>query len=186
MELSKGARQLKWADVVLSIHEEDARILRQMVPQSEVLCAPMPATYHSHEPTEQVPGRCLFVGSDINHNVHGMTWFLNEVWPLVLQEMPGCVLHVCGTVCRAISKNYSNVHLLGRVDELDTEYAAAQVCLIPLIVGSGLKIKLVEALSHGRACVSTSVGVQGVQELTGKAVLVADTPNDLPMPFYVY
>lgn len=174
----KEQEQLKWADVVLSIHEEDARILRQMVPQSEVLCAPMPATYHSHEPTEQVPGRCLFVGSDINHNVHGMTWFLNEVWPLVLQEMPGCVLHVCGTVCRAISKNYSNVHLLGRVDELDTEYAAAQVCLIPLIVGSGLKIKLVEALSHGRACVSTSVGVQGVQELTGKAVLVADTPND--------
>lgn len=174
----KEQEQLKWADVVLSIHEEDARILRQMVAQSEVLCAPMPATYHSHAPHEQVPGCCLFVGSDIDHNVHGMTWFLREIWPLVLQQQSQATLHVCGTVCSKIDNIFPNVQLLGRIEQLEVEYAAAQVCLIPLVVGSGLKIKLVEALSHGRACVSTSIGIQGVQELANKAVLVADTPQD--------
>ena len=69
------------------------------------------------------------------------------------------------------------MRLLGRVDDLNAEYGAAEVCVIPLIAGSGLKIKLIEALSHGRACVATSVGVQGVQELTDRAVLVADAPE---------
>lgn len=174
----KEQEQLTWANVVLSIHEEDARILRQMVPQNEVMYAPMSATFHPHEPAEQIPGRCLFVGSDIDHNVHGMTWFLRETWPLILQQQPQATLHVCGTVCSKIDNAFPNVQLLGRIEHLDTEYAATEVCLIPLVVGSGLKIKLVEALSHGRACVATSVGVQGVQELREKAVLVADTPQD--------
>ena len=88
------------------------------------------------------------------------------------------MLHVCGTVCSKIDEIFQNVQLSGRVEHIEAEYAAAEVCLIPLVVGSGLKIKLVEALSHGRACVATSVGVQGVQELREKAVLVADTPCD--------
>ena len=70
------------------------------------------------------------------------------------------------------------MRLLGRVDDLNAEYGAAEVCVIPLLAGSGLKIKLIEALSHGRACVATSVGVQGVQELTDRAVLVADSPYE--------
>ncbi|GAK55303.1 glycosyl transferase group 1 [Candidatus Vecturithrix granuli] len=172
------ANLLQHADVLLAIQKEDATVLKEMAPQCEVLYAPMSATYHPHEPAEQVAGRCLFVGSDIDHNVHGMTWFLHEVWPLVLQQHSQATLHVCGTVCSKIDHTFPKVQLLGRVEQIETEYAATEVCLIPLVVGSGLKIKLVEALSHGRACVATSVGVQGVQELRGKAVLVADTPYD--------
>ena len=138
----------------------------------------MAAAFHPHDATDQIPGRCLFVGSDIEHNVHGLRWFLTHVWPHITSGMPSAALHVCGTVCAKIDQIVPNVQCLGRVDQLAAEYAAAQVCLIPLIVGSGLKIKLVEALSHGRACVATSVGVQGVPELTDQAVLVADTPHD--------
>lgn len=172
------ATLLKHADVLLAIQKEDASILKEMSPQCDVLYAPMSAIYHPHEPAEQIPGRCLFVGSDIDHNVHGMNWFLREVWPLISHQQPQATLHICGTVCSKIDSTFPNVQLLGRVERLDAEYAAAEVCLIPLVVGSGLKIKLVEALSHGRACVATSVGIQGVQELRDKAVLAADTPRD--------
>jgi glycosyltransferase involved in cell wall biosynthesis len=138
----------------------------------------MSAEYHPHDNAEQIPGRCLFVGSDINHNVSGLRWFLENVWPEVLRHTPDSMLHVCGTVCSTINEDHPNVRLLGRVDDLTQEYAAAELCIIPLIVGSGLKIKLVEALSHGRACVSTSIGVQGVPELADQVVLVTDTPKD--------
>jgi glycosyltransferase involved in cell wall biosynthesis len=174
----KEIEQLQDANVVLSIHAEDARTLKEMVPHAEILCVPMPAQYHVHDEAAQIAGRCLFVGSSIEHNVHGLRWFLRDVWPIVLQRHPDSTVHVCGTVSAAMTETYPNVRLLGRIDDIHGEYAAAEVCIIPLLVGSGLKIKLVEALSHGRACVSTSVGIQGLQELADRAVLVTDTPEE--------
>lgn len=177
-ERENEVNQLKYADVLLAIQRDDANVLKKMVPQCEVFCTPMSAKYDAHHAEEQVPGRCLFIASAIEHNVYGLHWFLGQVWPIVLRTVPQSSLHVCGSVCSKIQGTYSNVRLLGRMDNLEHEYAAAEVCLIPLVVGSGLKIKLVEALSHGRACVSTSVGIQGIQEITNKAALVANTPEE--------
>ena len=170
---------LKAADIIVAIHEDDAQTLRDMLPQAEVMCVPFPAHVQPHDAATQITGRCIFVGSSITTNTRGMAWFLREVWPLILQEQPQATLHVCGTVCESLQAFAApNVRLLGRVDDLNAAYGAAEVCVIPLLAGSGLKIKLIEALSHGRACVSTSVGVQGVRELADRAVLVADTPAE--------
>ena len=170
---------LQAADIVVAIHEDDANTVRNMLPQTDVICVPFPAHVQPHDAAEPIAGRCLFVGSSIDHNVHGMTWFLREVWPLVLRQQAQATLHVCGAVCESLRAFAApNVRLLGRVEEIGAEYGAAEVCLIPLLAGSGLKIKLIEALSHGRACVSTSVGMQGVRDLTDRAVLVADMPAD--------
>ena len=170
---------LKAADIIVAIHEDDAQTLRDMLPQAEVMCVPFPAHVQPHDAATQITGRCIFVGSSIATNTRGMAWFLREVWPLILQEQPQATLHVCGTVCESLQAFAApNVRLLGRVDDLNAAYGAAEVCVIPLLAGSGLKIKLIEALSHGRACVATSVGVQGVQELTDRAVFVADAPAE--------
>lgn len=178
-EIEQEKALLQYADILVAIQQDDAEVLRQLSPSADVLVVPMSARLIPHNPSEQISGRCLFVGSSIDHNVHGMTWFLREVWPLVFAKEPQATLHICGTVCDALQAFATpNVRLLGRVENLNAEYGAAHVCLIPLIAGSGLKIKLVEALSHGRACVSTSVGVQGVRELENRAALVADTPAD--------
>ncbi|MCX7592253.1 MAG: glycosyltransferase family 4 protein [Fischerella sp.] len=171
------ATQLSKAQVLLAIQEEDAKLLKHMAPQSEVISMPKAAIVH-YSKVKQVPGRCLFVGSGVDHNYYGLKWFLENVWLKVTQLIDGCSLHVCGTVCDFIQETFPNVRLLGRVDDLEPEYGAAEVCLVPLLAGSGLKIKLVEAMSHGRACVSTSVGVQGLHEVVGNAVFVADTPED--------
>ena len=173
----KESTQLRKAQVLLAIHEEDARELKEMAPQSDVICMPMSAVCHSHT-VRQVPGRCLFVGSAADHNFYGLQWFLGNVWPIVVQSAPYCSLHICGTVSDLIRETFPNVRFLGRVDNLEPEYSAAEVCLVPLPVGSGLKIKLVEALSYGRACVSTSIGVQGLWDIAGSAVLVADTAEN--------
>ncbi|OUL36828.1 hypothetical protein BV372_05530 [Nostoc sp. T09] len=162
------------AQVLLAIQQEDAKILQGMAPQSEVIKMPKSAVNYFHN-DNHVSGRCLFVGSDADHNIHGLQWFLKNVWSIVLQSLPHCSLHVCGSVCNEIKESFPNVRLLGTLDDLKLEYSHAEVCLVPLPIGSGLKIKLVEALSHGRACVSTSAGVQGIPEIVGNAVSVADT-----------
>ncbi|MCP6757341.1 MAG: glycosyltransferase family 4 protein [Fischerella sp. CENA71] len=171
------ATQLSKAQILLAIQEEDAKLLKQMVPHSEVISMPKAAIIHDSK-IKQVFGRCLFVGSGVDHNYYGLKWFLENVWLKVTQLIHDSSLHVCGTVCDLIQESFPNVHLLGRVDDLEPEYGAAEVCLVPLLAGSGLKIKLVEAMSYGRACVSTSVGVQGLGGVVDSAVLVADTPED--------
>ncbi|WP_407896867.1 glycosyltransferase family 4 protein [Scytonema sp. NUACC26] len=171
---------LQKAHVLLAIQEEEAEILQEMASSSKVIYTPMSVVCHSHN-TEQIRGRCLFVGSSAPHNAYSLQWFLDNVWSKILELSPHSSLHICGTVCQLIQKTFPNVRLLGRVNDLNHEYSAAEVCLIPLLAGSGLKIKLVEAMSYGRACVSTSVGVQGLRDIVGTTTLVADTAEDFAM-----
>jgi glycosyltransferase involved in cell wall biosynthesis len=67
------------------------------------------------------------------------------------------------------------VVLRGRLNDLKPEYAAAEVVVVPLLQGTGVKIKLVEACSFGKACVTTSVGLQGLPFLRD-GVLEANEP----------
>jgi len=173
------ARLLKKAQVLLAIQEEEAVSLKRLAPACEVITVPLPVIPQDYR-TPQVTGRCLFVGSDQLHNVHGLYWFLGEVWPRILKTVPNATLHVCGSICSVFSDSSSlfpNVRFVGRVVDVGPEYAAAAVCVVPSLVGSGLKIKLVEALSYGRACVTTRIGLQGLMELENKAVRLANTPE---------
>jgi hypothetical protein len=168
---------LRKADVIVAIQKEEAVLFKDMSPNSTVICVPKAASIRPVTGV-QIPGRCLFVGSWVDQNVVGINWFLNEVWADVLYYNPQASLHICGSVCESISKTAPNVTLLGRIKDLSGEYGAAEVCLVPLLAGSGLKIKLIEALSYGRVVVSTSIGVQGVSNLIGKCVIVEDNASD--------
>jgi glycosyltransferase involved in cell wall biosynthesis len=173
------------AEIIVAIQEHDAQVLRQMLPESEVICVPIAATLRTKPDVAQVAGRCLFVGSYVDHNIIGLQWFLENVWPIIIARDSFVTLHVCGGVCKSVSRRYAQVELLGQVENLDNEYSAAEVCLVPLHVGSGLKIKLVQALSYGRVCVSTSVGVQGLPEIAEAGVTVADTPAEFAEAIHV-
>lgn len=176
----KERSALKKAEVILAIQQEETKIFRDMVPDKKVICMPLAAKCKSHQ-LPQVPGRCLFVGSNADHNYYGLKWFLENVWGKIIERRPNTSLHICGNICDLIEEIYPNVHLLGVVEDLKPEYSAAEVCLIPLLAGSGLKIKLVEAMSYGRACVSTSIGIQGLPEISGKTTLVADNAEDFSL-----
>lgn len=173
----KERELLVGADVIIAISEEEARTFRRMSPGSLVVVAPMSASLPVEtSPEAQTPGRCLFVGGADAHNIHGLAWFVKEAWPLVLKACPGASLHVCGTAGEEM-KPAPGVSLLGRVPdaELEREYARAEVCLVPILAGSGIKIKLIEALSHGRACVTTPEGLRGLGFLESGLIVASDS-----------
>ena len=68
--------------------------------------------------------------------------------------------------------------MLGRIDDLTPLYANAAVVISPLRGGSGLKIKLIEALGQGKAIVVTTTTLQGVADVIGSAVIVADDAQE--------
>ena len=176
----KEAARLNLADIVIAITERDGDVFREMVKTKKIVVAPMSCS-PSFNDKPPVSGRLLFVGSDYEANVVGANWFINEVGPLLESKKPGCVeFHVVGGVCDKLAGNNNGIKVVrkGFVADLDLEYAPAQIVLVPLIEGSGLKIKLVEAIGHGKAIITTWVGAQGIEFLKGRAFVVAESAGE--------
>lgn len=174
------AERLAKAELLVAIQPQEAATLRQLAPAAQVVVTPMTiAPRPAYGPTAQaVPGRCLFVGSDADHNRFSLLWFLDEVWPLVLAQRPDAFLSVCGTVNHRIKRQFPRAALHGRVEDLSGEYAAAEVCVVPLRVGSGLEIKLVEGMGRGKPCVVSSRGINALPEDCREAVLRGESPDE--------
>jgi succinoglycan biosynthesis protein ExoO len=107
-----------------------------------------------------------------------LRWFLDNVWPQLKRGRPDCELLVAGRVQQAFHDAPTGANFLGMVDNLEPLYQRAAVVISPLIVGSGLKIKLIEALGRGKAVVATSVTVEGVADQVRSAVTTADDAAD--------
>ena len=113
------------------------------------------------------------IGSRNPINRHAAAWLLDEVWPSVLERNPGARLVVAGTVCTGLPAQGS-VLALGPVDDLASVYRRCGFMINPVQVGTGLKIKTVEALSFGRCVVTTPTGAEGVEDLIGKGIIVCN------------
>lgn len=164
------------ADAVIAIQKEEAAVLAKRMPRTRIIVAPM-AARPVKAPQPGHADQVLFVGSSAAANVDGLHWFLERCWSEVRAMRPGVRLRVAGTVCQKVGRPPPAVELLGLVDDLSALYAGAGLVISPLRAGSGLKIKLIEALGHGKAVVATSVTLQGVADLLHDCVCVADEPD---------
>ncbi len=167
---------LSQADVVVAIQEAEAQAVSAANPNQRVIVAPLATTPVDAASPGEAP-LLLFVGSNTAPNVVGLRWFFDKVWPAVRAEQPDAVLMVAGNVSRAFDVVPPGVRMLGPVPDLDPLYARAAVVVSPLTTGSGLKIKVIEALGRGKAVVATSVSLQGVEDLLRSCVLRADDPE---------
>ena len=106
----------------------------------------------------------IFVGSDNPFNLSAMHWFLSKVWPHIGATT---TLAVVGAVCDELRKygnlpNANNLYMLGRVDDLDLVYDKSKIAICPMLHGTGLKIKVAEALAHGLPVVALPGGLIGM------------------------
>jgi len=146
---------------ILAISEDDAAYFRTRLPAHSVINTPKAAEPRTIT-SPVLPHRVLFVGGINDFNREGIHWFLTEVWPLVRAQNPQATLHVCGGVGSTIENVPANVVIRGRVPDLAREYAEATAVIVPLLHGTGVKIKLVEAASFGKPIITTPVGLQGL------------------------
>lgn len=166
------------ADVVITIQQEEHGFIERELPAVQAILAPMPAQPIKHSaPGDQ--NRLLFVGSNTAPNTVGLAWFLKHVWPVIKQQQPDTVLDVVGSVCRSLSEHNGKTDIIssGVVPSLSSHYAGAGLVISPLQFGSGLKIKLIEAMAFGKAMVVTPTTLQGVEDVCRGAVCVAEDAN---------
>jgi len=134
---------------------------------------------HEPAPLPETP-TMLFVAAETRPNAESLRWLVDGAWPTIRKAVPQARLRVVGSVGRAlVGRSIPGIECVGFVDDLNGEYAGSALVLAPFVAGtSGVKTKVAEALSHGRAVITTSIGVDpGAPGQYGVAVEVADTPD---------
>lgn len=131
-----------------------------------------------------VPQNILFIGRmDHLPNIDSLVYFLQEVFPKVLAKQPDTILRIVGKIDRPdltqLCESVPNVVLCGFVENLEDEYQQCRCAVVPLRLGTGTSVKLIEAMSLNRAVVTTSVGKRGLHSafVAGEDYLLADEPS---------
>ena len=143
-----------------------------VVPNGTEIPPYSPKNYHESR-------NILFCGSmDYQPNQEGLIWFIMNIFQIILFEIPDVKLYIVGkgnpgTELARILKHPSIVNV-GMVDKVDMYYSKATVAIIPLLSGSGTRLKLLEAMAHRVPVVSTSVGAEGISWEDGKSILIAN------------
>jgi len=171
---------LRLARIVAAIQPEEEALLRDLLPDRRVLCAPMPALPRPRPASvAREPGLLVFVGSDSVHNLDGMRWFLAEVWPLLRGLLPEVRLEICGSVGQALGPRMPpGVRVRGVVPDLAPVLHRAACAVAPVLAGSGLKIKLLDYVAHGLPVVTTPVGVEGFAPAPDRPFVVTADAGD--------
>jgi sugar transferase (PEP-CTERM/EpsH1 system associated) len=124
----------------------------------------------------------LFVGSmDYHANIDAVTWFVREMWPGVAARHPRLEFVIAGRnpVKEVQALASARIRVTGTVDDVRPYYAEAFAVVVPLRVGAGTRLKILEAMAAGVPVVSTRLGVEGIDAQPGRDLLIADSPEEM-------
>lgn len=166
------------ADLCITIKASDAEKIHEIAPAVQTLTIPplikpLPAI---KAPPNLEP-RALFVGGNFKANQDALRWFIESVWPQVIQEVPSARLRIVGRIAASVPNVSESVVRVGFVDNLQFEYDQAAVSVAPMRVGSGVNVKVVEALGAGVPVVTTACGADGLPPWPGQVLTLADAPT---------
>lgn len=122
----------------------------------------------------------LFLGTlTWEPNNQGLIWFLANVLPLIEKEDMQFKLYIVGKnpskEVKALAEQYNDVIVTGYVEDVDEYYDLCDCMIVPLFIGSGQRVKLIEGFSKGMPAVSTSIGAEGLEIKNENNILIADT-----------
>ncbi|HET6340392.1 MAG TPA: glycosyltransferase family 4 protein [Polyangiales bacterium] len=182
---SSEERQPPWFDATYLVGAGEAARLRERCPGSKVEILP-PLLREPHQLHRRTPSAPVFTflgGFDYAPNLDGISWFLEVCKDAVLAALPDVRIQVVGAGTeRGLPQAAAwgdRVSFLGWVDDLDAVLGNSVALLSPLRTGSGVKIKVLEALARGLPVVATPSGVQGIEADESTGCLVGATPEDL-------
>lgn len=113
-------------------------------------------------------------------NQESITWLLDDVWPVVHREVPQAHLYLAGRKMpeTLMQRAIEGVTIVGEVSDARQFIADKQINVVPLLSGSGIRVKIIEAMAAGKAVVTTTVGARGIEYTDGENLLIANTPTE--------
>ena len=172
------------ADVVVAVSEADAAALRSISGNVEPLVIPNGIdveTYARFDGAAALPQPTfVFTGTmDFRPNVDGVLWFVDHTWPRIREALPGAWFYIVGRrphprLDRV--RDLPGIVVTGDVPDTRPYIQAASVYVVPLLVGGGTRLKLLESTAMGKAIVATPLAAEGFVA-PQRAMVLADTPE---------
>jgi len=172
------------ASAVLVCSDEDRRIYRNLVAATPAFVVPNVIDTDHYIPracTDENNHTVLYTGGmDWHPNRDAVRYFAREILPEVRRLVPDMNFVVAGRnapseYLRELS-SVPGIRFTGTLPDMRPEIAAAAVCVVPLRIGSGTRLKILEAAAMAKAIVSTSIGAEGLDFVNGEEIILADAP----------
>jgi Methyltransferase domain/Glycosyl transferases group 1 len=173
IEADEEAERLRRADLAIAIQDDERLALQRLAPAVPVVTAAVDFDV-AGDVGASVPGRILYVASNNARNRKGLDDFLRLAWPRIHRLAPHAELRVVGSISDTVAdREAPGLRVVGRVEDLRAQYEDAAVVINPAVAGTGLKIKILEALCHFRPVVTWPAGVDGLHRDVAAFCLVA-------------
>ena len=179
-------RMLPKLDRIQVCSRDNADYLLSFLPQlkgriDDGFRAGIDTSRYTYRPDGREPFTMLFLGS-FRHtpNLEALTWFVEQVLPLVLAEEPRARVMVVGSdpPTRSAFRHAEAIELVGFVEDVREPLARYSLFVCPILSGSGVRVKLLEAFAAGIPVVSTRLGAEGLADRDGEICALADEPAE--------
>lgn len=178
---AEEVRAFRRADVVVAIQDDEAEDFRKRIGPDgpEVVTVShfitIPESSANYEAADAV-----FIGSGGDANIESVTWFTEKVLPLIKEQAPAFRLHLVGSICKAVP-DHKDLVKHNFLDDLADAYRFGSITINPTRIGTGINIKLLDAMACGSPTVASSFGVRGLPERFRQGVIEAG--SDEPQTF---
>jgi len=174
---------IKICDLIIPITEHDSLFFKKKGKDIPVFTcgfgvdpAPGSKTNKQHEQS------LVYIGSlDWRPNQEGIVWFLNKVWSQVQEACPNIKMRIAGRNAPGwlIRKfNQAKVEFAGEVEDASAFIHAGTLLIVPLLSGSGIRVRIIQAMALGIPVISTPKGIQGIDVQPGEELFVAHNPEE--------
>jgi polysaccharide biosynthesis protein PslH len=170
-------------DHTFTVSEEDAVGLRELAPESKERISAVPIGVdldYFHIATRKPHSKTLLsIGTMYwPPNVDAMLYFYAEIWPKIKARTPDARLNIVGArpteAIRALGENDAAIHVTGLVPDVRPYAEDCAAFIVPLRSGSGMRVKILNAMSMGLPVVSTTIGAEGIEVTHEQDILLAD------------
>jgi polysaccharide biosynthesis protein PslH len=166
-------------DLLLATSDHDRELFKQQLQARAVAVVPNGIDLEEFTPAQGTaePDTILFTGlMSYYPNQQAVEWFLDSIFPTILQKVPNARLIVAGAAPPRwlLRRRGRHVDVTGRVPDIRPYLQRASVVVVPLLIGSGTRVKILEAQAMGRPVISTSLGAEGLSLRDDESIVLAD------------
>ncbi|MBK9399390.1 MAG: glycosyltransferase [Bacteroidetes bacterium] len=173
---------LNKVDAIVAMTPEDVKILRDLGTEVPLTIAPVGVNINEYHPFPKPDPQLVFhIGAmDWLPNQESVDWFLKSIWPIVISKVPQAKLALAGKKMPESVKSKANAQITVSdfVPDGKAFIGRGGIMIVPLLSGSGMRVKIIEGMAMGKAIVTTSIGVEGIPGKNGSEFLLADTAEE--------
>ena len=179
---NEEAKAMQRCNYVFALQEIEAHFFKHLGPRCKVLDV---FCFFKYIPSPVIGNHnILLLSSNNQYNKNGLLWFINEVYPHLIDLFPDVKLVVGGSISEtAKTLKEFDIEIKGYVDDPVQFFSLGDVCINPTFEGTGLKIKTLESVAYDKVTIARNHSIEGIYKQDDAPILASDSVKDWVMFF---